>query len=312
MDTENDVVYQFLTEYRHGDSKHFATAATLLYRYLGIPARYTTGYVADLTKNEWSNVSKEHHWVEVYVDGFGWVNVEVTAGFVNEKDDTLQIPKDAFVPGDRKEIVIELWGEPVEYTGYSFEYKDIDYMAECDDFIWYVIEGDLDISDGWEIVLDLSGLGSQKDIGAASVSDLEILLRKQVFKIKHNGEDVSDEYYLSLSEHSDPITVTKISITVKPWDISEAFDGNPHEPQKVELDNSSNILHANYEIVYKGDYKYTGSDGHSVDSPIEKNTYYSEIDDPTSIQIYAFVDGVKKDVTEFYNISCKKGTIIIS
>ena len=57
-----------------------ASAATLLYRALGIPARYVIGYVGDTKAGQYVNILAQnaHAWVEVYVDGLGWVNVEVT------------------------------------------------------------------------------------------------------------------------------------------------------------------------------------------------------------------------------------------
>ena len=58
------------------------SAATILYRALGIPARYTVGFVADIKAGEICEIRAQqaHAWVEVYISGFGWVNVEVTGG----------------------------------------------------------------------------------------------------------------------------------------------------------------------------------------------------------------------------------------
>ncbi|HBL83396.1 MAG: hypothetical protein A2Y17_04455 [Clostridiales bacterium GWF2_38_85] len=80
-----DYVEYFLTESKQGYCMHFASAATLIYRTLGIPARYVTGYAAivDPTQvNDWVNVTDKgaHAWVEVYFDKIGWVPIEVTPG----------------------------------------------------------------------------------------------------------------------------------------------------------------------------------------------------------------------------------------
>ncbi len=82
MDKAEDIVVAFLSEFREGICQHYASAATLLYRMLGIPARYTLGYAGSVTANEWTEIgpSMAHAWVEVYIDGLGWVNVEVTGG----------------------------------------------------------------------------------------------------------------------------------------------------------------------------------------------------------------------------------------
>lgn len=84
----SDVVYYFLHESKEGVCQHYASAATMLYRYLGIPARYVTGIkctVKQSNVNKWMSVkdSSLHAWVEVYLDGFGWAPVEVT-GFGGE------------------------------------------------------------------------------------------------------------------------------------------------------------------------------------------------------------------------------------
>ena len=59
----------------------------MLYRTLGIPSRYTVGYLNETKKNKINNVYEEdcHAYVEVYLDGIGWVIVDPTAS-INNKD----------------------------------------------------------------------------------------------------------------------------------------------------------------------------------------------------------------------------------
>ncbi len=75
-----DFVSHFLTESRQGYCAHYATAATLILREMGVPARFVSGYAADLVSGQSVSVPDEnaHAWVEVYVDGFGWQPVDVT------------------------------------------------------------------------------------------------------------------------------------------------------------------------------------------------------------------------------------------
>lgn len=82
LDSQNEIVVAFLKDYKEGICQHYASAATLMFRQLGIPARYTIGYVADTVAGEWTEVTTEnaHAWVEVYIDGAGWVQIEVTGG----------------------------------------------------------------------------------------------------------------------------------------------------------------------------------------------------------------------------------------
>lgn len=80
LDEEENVAIAFIDKYQEGTCKHFATVATLIFRSLGIPARYTVGYMTETLAGEWVQLTNfdAHAWVEVYVDGFGWKNIEVT------------------------------------------------------------------------------------------------------------------------------------------------------------------------------------------------------------------------------------------
>lgn len=77
--TDDYAVY-FLKNAETGYCVHYATAAAVIYRALGIPARVTDGFLFQAQAGEFVNVlqSNEHAWVEVYLDGLGWIPVEVT------------------------------------------------------------------------------------------------------------------------------------------------------------------------------------------------------------------------------------------
>ena len=80
-----DYVRYFLTESREGYCMHFASTAVLLFRALGVPARYVSGYSINIDssqKDAWLDVTDKdaHAWAEVYIDKIGWVPVDVTPG----------------------------------------------------------------------------------------------------------------------------------------------------------------------------------------------------------------------------------------
>ena len=66
LDGEEDVAVAFLRDYKRGICRHYASAATLLLRSLGIPARYTIGYAGQTAAGEWTDISAEnaHAWAE--------------------------------------------------------------------------------------------------------------------------------------------------------------------------------------------------------------------------------------------------------
>ena len=94
----DDYAIYFLTTSHRGYCIHYATAATVLYRALGIPARVTEGFVVQTRAGEFSPVraGDAHAWVEVYLDGVGWIPVEVTthAGVATMEDQ----PSSSLVP----------------------------------------------------------------------------------------------------------------------------------------------------------------------------------------------------------------------
>ena len=82
LDQEPNVAIAFLDQYKEGICQHYATAATLLYRTLGIPARYTVGFMVQTQEDTYVDIlpKSAHAWVEVYIDGVGWMQIEVTGG----------------------------------------------------------------------------------------------------------------------------------------------------------------------------------------------------------------------------------------
>lgn len=111
-----DAINYFLSKNRKGYCTHFASAATLVFRYLGIPARYVEGYAVGYEEVMRGEVLQEeyqeyyegyselgttavvkvpvsdasaHAWVEIYQEGFGWMPVEVTVSVsIDEENDS--------------------------------------------------------------------------------------------------------------------------------------------------------------------------------------------------------------------------------
>ncbi|MCR5663356.1 MAG: transglutaminase-like domain-containing protein [Oscillospiraceae bacterium] len=75
-----------LFESREGYCAWYATAAALLARSVGVPARYVQGYRTKLTGDVFVRIGAgdAHAWCECYLAGFGWVTVEATPGFKGE------------------------------------------------------------------------------------------------------------------------------------------------------------------------------------------------------------------------------------
>ena len=106
-----DYVEYFLFEQKKGLCTHFASAAAMILRSAGIPTRYVEGYVVpenlfrgnasaaesvsirgdgELYRENWNYYDVvvtdryAHAWIEVYLDGIGWVNVDPTPGYATQ------------------------------------------------------------------------------------------------------------------------------------------------------------------------------------------------------------------------------------
>lgn len=91
-DGKGDFVIDLLSNKKEGYSIHYATAATMMFRYYGIPARYVEGYRRAATMMpETSLYTKDAHaWVEIYRYGMGWVPIDVTPGYYLEADNEME------------------------------------------------------------------------------------------------------------------------------------------------------------------------------------------------------------------------------
>ncbi len=77
-----------------GYSVHYATAAALMLRYFGVPARYVEGYF--LSAEEAGRYAagerivlterNAHAWAEYYLDGVGWIPFETTPGYTDDEE----------------------------------------------------------------------------------------------------------------------------------------------------------------------------------------------------------------------------------
>lgn len=81
-----DIVEYFMFESGKGYCQHFASAAVLMYRLYGIPARYASGYLVkpqDFTLERgmyraYITDESAHAWVEIFLKDYGWVPIDVT------------------------------------------------------------------------------------------------------------------------------------------------------------------------------------------------------------------------------------------
>lgn len=117
---DSDFLDEFLNIHHNGYDIHYATAAVMMMRYFGIPARYVEGYL--ITPADAENMSagvpfplsseRAHAWCEYYQDGIGWIPFEVTPSYLNlmERSDlssTTPSPSEFAQPEEQPETAEE-------------------------------------------------------------------------------------------------------------------------------------------------------------------------------------------------------------
>ncbi len=188
---DQDPVIWFMRNTRRGVCSHFASAAVLMYRTMGIPARYVTGFYADAYAGIVKTIdsSNGHAWVEVWIDGLGWIPVEVTAGanvdYESGKDNSERAPLIVVDPGSRQK----------NYDGTPLVPGEI-RIAEGT-----LYEGDYIVFDDMEVT------GEQIYVGSSMILHSGF---PRIFDI--DGEDVTDLY---------DIIVMDGMLTVNPYEYSD-------------------------------------------------------------------------------------------
>ncbi|NCB91536.1 MAG: transglutaminase domain-containing protein [Clostridia bacterium] len=96
-----DFLSWFLEDKKTGNSAYYATVGVMAYRAAGIPARYVEGYHLSASDTEGYedagqaeislSQANAHSWTEVYMDGIGWLPVEIVPGFYFAEYTTQQV-----------------------------------------------------------------------------------------------------------------------------------------------------------------------------------------------------------------------------
>ena len=89
---DQDFLEYVLKNSRKGYDVHFATAAVMMMRSYGIPARYAEGYLAPSKQTSMLADGQTlvltqlnaHAWAEFYLDGVGWIPFDPTPGYQGE------------------------------------------------------------------------------------------------------------------------------------------------------------------------------------------------------------------------------------
>ncbi len=223
LDKEENMVIAFLgDDYNEGLCRHYASSATMIYRALGIPARYTIGYVGQTVKDQWVDIKSDsgHAWTEVYLDGIGWVPVEVTGagagGNVGENEfgggDNGNVEDDPL--GDLDESLLEFEISPLDI---SKAYDGTPLYAPNEIKVPYnsIIERLTSLGYTYEVVVE----GSRTTIGESESHIVSFKL------FNPDGINVTDLFTITYLPGKVRVTNTQIVIVL--YDIKKEYDGKP-------------------------------------------------------------------------------------
>ena len=137
-----DKITYFLEEAKAGLSENFAAATTLLYRALGVPARYVTGYwdynLEGLPgEDRVVGGLQTHAWTEIYIDGIGWMMVDTSISNSLPPEYAKYLfgsPDIDFDNYDKRTLIsIDVENEKTRYfTGQQFDKKKLKITANYD------------------------------------------------------------------------------------------------------------------------------------------------------------------------------------
>ena len=240
-----------------GRSGEFATATTLLYRALGVPARYVTGYFdINLEKEEIRTVGglQAHDWVEIYIDGIGWLMVDtsISSAIPPEMSNLLFGSPDVDMNNEIGELEsIEATLEETTYfenatiDPYKIKIKSIYSNGQSFDITWHIPEG-----------YDPDGENNDGNLNSRSISPTNITAvnknnKKQSLQIYIPPTSTAGNYKIKVFYKDDGVTrVDTIDIEIiKPKIVSLQVDTGTYQDwylQNTTIDISDMKVLATY------------------------------------------------------------------
>lgn len=271
LDSSTDIVIDFLKYEKVGVCRHYAMAATMLYRQLGIPARYTVGLMGEVLAGVESPIGDDrgHAWVEVYINGLGWIQVEVTGSSSDSDDPTPPPVPDPPTPENPWDITLETESYDETYDGKEHNVNKVTLIAGS---LYY----DHSLAYGDSIY---------KDICDNVANDFEITI------VDSNGNDVTNCYNIEKIIGTVTIRPKKLSFETPTY--KEEYDGKEHTFNEVILTAGSLV------------------DGHQIVITSETVIYKLPVSETENKVIFHIEDADGNEVSANYSFEIIYGTIAI-
>lgn len=201
-----DPILFFLKDSKKGFCTQYASAAVMLLRTGGIPARYVEGYRVDETQWKTGKAAvtdyDAHAWAEVYLENIGWIPVDVTGQYtgkaayqsVTQKEKTQN--REMFGTGQMVQSVKTI----VIFTVFVlliFFFRIVSKILQKK-YRWKQLsnrEKVLDYEKQWKWLRKANGFVREKE-GTA-----ERIMKEIIEKAKYSPYDISDEEVMLVARH---------------------------------------------------------------------------------------------------------------
>lgn len=274
---EDNVAVYFFEGAESAFCQQYATAATAMYRALDIPARYTIGYAAKNNVGKSSPVSAQdyHAWVEVYMDGFGWVPVEVTGGYGNDQDE---------IDDEECDLIIRAMNR-------SQHIDDGDTLTANPDG-WYIEKNELNLGVlgvDYEIVATVVGeqVGIGKSDATIDIGSVAIL---------KDGQDVTSQYTIKCK--TGKLHIYKYKIEVSTGGAEKVYDGKLLTTAEDDYTIASEYL------------QLIEDNGHTISVVV--NGEQTNVGTGVNVADIVITDESGKDVTDYYKITKNFGELKVT
>ena len=202
-------VKSFLTT-GHGDSSHFASALTAIYRALKVPARYVTGARTTASAGTYGTntlyTNELWAWTEVYIDGVGWITMDASvdaSGDIGPAHNNVYNPFGEVDPAQRM-MTVTVSPET------SSKYYDGTRMG-----VSYSITGSLEPGDHIEVNL----LRGHSSVG-------QHVTRAMPRVYDEDGNDVTLYYIGRIEMVYEEYTIEKATLKITTQSASKTYDGS--------------------------------------------------------------------------------------
>ena len=269
----HNVIY-FLTDAREGICNNFASAMVMTLRALNCPARFTVGYSsmpAGAGIETEVQAKQAHAWVEVYVDGLGWVIFDPTPSADGEGPgiNPVYFPFGPVVGEPLLTITVSPDEPSKVYDGKAMGVH-LDVEGE------YMKKGDRVVSEKGPLFVPV---GNYLALMYMEIHD-------------KNDKDVTSDYQGKVRVIYEPFEITSRSIKVKTATVEKDYDGEAIDGGELTLLDDTSLAEGHrFEIVERTELTNPGS--------------------AMNVISFRILDALDFDVTDCYDIEIEYGTLTV-